>query len=171
MEAKYVLSGLALVSVIGGAVYFSGQADSLETREVIAPVQPVVVSTRKIAAETALPSREEIVAAIPEQWPVFGSYYVSENQRNQMDVFRQLGAVDGEKALDYLMERGGGEHSQAAMGLPHAMGFAFSGWMESDLEGALSAFKGFLNGKGGMFARPGTYMFNWKGKEFYTGLF
>jgi hypothetical protein len=134
-------------------------------------VQPVVVSTRKTAAETALPSREEIVAAIPEQWPVFGSHYVSENQRNQMDVFRQLGVVDGEKALDYLMERGGGDHSQVAMSLPHAMGFAFSGWMESDLEGALSAFKGFLNGKGGMFARPGTYMFNWKGKEFYTGLF
>ncbi|MDF1713866.1 MAG: hypothetical protein P1U90_16635 [Akkermansiaceae bacterium] len=88
-----------------------------------------------------------------------------------MDVFRQLGAVDGEKALDYLMAKSGAANSQTVMGLPHAMGFAFSGWMESDLEGALAAFEGFLIGGGGTFAHPGTNMFKWKGKEFYSGMF
>ena len=171
MEGKDVLCGLATASVIGGAIYFSDRVNSSERQGGTASPPSVTVSTRRTSAEIRNPSREEIISRIPEQFPVIGSPFLTEELRDQMDVFRQLGALDGEKALDYLMAKSGGANSQTAMGLPHAMGFAFSGWMESDLKGALAAFEGFLIGGGGTFAHPGANMFKWKGKKFYSGMF
>ena len=86
-----------------------------------------------------------------------------------MDIFRQPGAIDGEAAMDFLMEK----YGRGSQGLCYAMGYALSGWMENDLEGALAAFGTFLRVSDGFpvsnnFKDP--YLFTWKGQDFHSGM-
>ena len=115
-------------------------------------------------------TRKEIVRRIPEKMGAFGSPRLTEEEKERMKIFEELGALDGEEAVDFLFEKYGKGHGTY---LP--MVFAMRGWMEQDMEGALAAFKGFLaNGKPGFVhnlsgSGLGGNLFMWKGESFHSG--
>lgn len=159
---------VVLVSLVGAGIYFFREESHSEVWGEVGTSESAVLSERRMPEEVLPLSRREIIAALPERPPAFGLHGVSKNQKIAMDVYRQLGAMDGEKALDFLMDKYGAGHP----GLSYTMGYAFSGWMEKDLEGALAAFKGFLRVSDGFvvtnFKDP--YLFTWKGTNFHSGL-
>lgn len=130
---------------------------------------PVVESARRVAADPVQRSRREILARLPKRPPLHGALRVTKEQDEAMDVFRELGAVDGEQAMDYLMDL----YGKGSPGLAYAMGYALTGWMEKDFDSASQALFEFLdkpNHNVG-FAHPNApYLFKWKGERFHSGL-
>ena len=87
-------------------------------------------------------------------------------QDSQFQVFVDLGALEGEAAVDEIF--GKYKKGQDAY-LP--MTFAMTGWMEEDLEGALAAFKIFLKGRPVSFVHSlSEGLFQWQGESFHSGL-
>lgn len=126
-------------------------------------------SSRKIqvSQEVESLSKREILDRFHQKLPAAVMVVLPEDLERQMEIYRQLGVLEGEEALDLIFARYG--KSQSTF-LP--MTFAISGWMENDMEGALAAFKSFLNGKTVSFGHtPFTKgLFQWKGEEFHSGI-
>ena len=92
-------------------------------------------STSSVALKVAL-SRSEILARLPAVPPNFGSPFISQEQRETLDIYRQLGVVDGEESINYLFNTISNKQSSV-----FAMTAALTGWMETDMEAALAAFQ------------------------------
>jgi hypothetical protein len=128
-------------------------------------------------------TKEEILSRFPDRIPMFGIRGIQASQEASLDVFRQLGALEEEEALDLILERYGKDAN-----LVHAMVFAITGWMEVDHDAAIegfqrllkketNAFPSFLSQvhiqKEGAVVHAGSVshlLFQWKGKEFHSGL-
>lgn len=155
----------------GSAVICFHDAEEPLKHDALGEERAAPISSRKRPAPPVNLSRDEIVAKLPFRPLAGGMPFLTDEVREQMDVFRQLGVVDGEKSLEFLMVRYGDDSTGMMAGLPQAMAFAFSGWMENDLEGALAAFQTFVRVPDGLSVSPTNHMFQWKGQSFYTGLF
>lgn len=127
---------------------------------------PQVDSERRSRDQSRESARNRVIASLPDRTPIVGSHRLTEDVASRLEVFRKLGAIDGEEALDYLMFRYGQHSGGASFGLPHAMAFAFMGWMEQDFEAALKAFDDFVIDGSPI---PGRNMFRWRDQEFFTG--
>lgn len=130
---------------------------------------PVVESTRKATVEPVQRSRREILSGLPEKPPIYGALRATREQSEAMDVFRELGAVDGEAALDHLMDF----YGKGNQGLAYAMGYALTGWMEKDFDSAKEALFQFLDNPNYTigFSNPNSpYLFKWKGEKFHSGM-
>jgi hypothetical protein len=88
----------------------------------------------------------DLMIGSPEWDRASGPHWTHETLAKQVDresvertrlLFRRLGKLEGEEALDFLLERYGKE--QGFTGL--AMTFAILGWMEADPEAAIRAFQ------------------------------
>ena len=88
----------------------------------------------------------DLMIGSPEWDHASGPHWTHEALAKQVDresvertrlLFRRLGKLEGEEALDFLMEKYGRE--QGFTGL--AMTFAILGWMEADPEAAIKAFQ------------------------------
>jgi hypothetical protein len=88
----------------------------------------------------------DLMIGSPEWDHASGPHWTHETLAKQVDresvertrlLFRRLGKLEGEEALDFLMEKYGKE--QGFTGL--AMTFAILGWMEVDPEAAIKAFQ------------------------------
>jgi hypothetical protein len=128
-------------------------------------------STSSVASKTTL-SRSEIIAQLPAVPPNFGSPFISQGQREKLDIYRQLGVVDGEASIDYLFSTISNKQSSV-----FAMTAALTGWMETDMEAALVAFQK-LNEvtpgsppslQHGELPLPGS-LFEWRGEHFHSGM-
>ena len=113
-------------------------------------------------------SKGEIIDRLPKAIPLVGGTSLRQGQSDHLEIFAKLGALEGEAAVDYIFERYGKGQSSY---LP--MTFAMKGWMETDLEAGLAAFKGFLkNGRVGFaFTLSSGGLFEWKGVGFSFGAF
>lgn len=113
-------------------------------------------------------SRDQVIERIPETISSIGSTSLTPEQKRRLTIFEELGAYDGEAAVDYLFEKYG-----KSQGTYLPMVFAMRGWMERDMDAALEAFRGFLkNGKVGFvhnINQPGAHLFVWKGESFHSG--
>lgn len=165
---KNIASFMILASLVGAAVHSLKKKPHSLTLGICEPSEAVPLSKRKQPQEAIPLPRREVIAGLPEKPPLYDLHFSSNDQRATMDIYRQLGVIDGEQALDFLMEKYGAGYP----GLSYAMGYALSGWMENDLKVALAAFKGFLRVTDGFmpanFKDP--YLFSWKGKDFHSGL-
>ncbi|MDB4537155.1 hypothetical protein N9230_00905 [Akkermansiaceae bacterium] len=133
------------------------------------------VELSEVTRSRAPLSRGEIVERLPGTIPQVGGAGLSPEQRGQFEIFEKLGALEGEAAVDYVFAKYG---KGASTYLP--MTFAMRGWMETDLEAGLAAFKGFLkNGRadfafsvssGGPFGDSSGGLFQWKGEGFHSGI-
>ena len=99
---------------------------------------------------------------------MIGLHGVMPGQVANMDVYRQLGKVDGEASLQFLLEKYGKGNAFVA----YAMAYALTGWMEEDFEGAMAGFQEFVKQPNGfVFTNPNDpFLFQWKGEEFHSGL-
>lgn len=158
---------MILASLVGAVVCSFKEKPQSSTLGISAPSKVAHLSKRKQAQEAIPLSRREIIAGLPEKPPLYGLHLPYNDQKADMEVYRQLGLIDGEQALDFLMEK----YDAGNPGLSYAMGHALSGWMEHDLKGALAAFRGFLRVRDGFMPSPKDhYLFSWKGKNFHSGL-
>ena len=80
-------------------------------------------------------------------------------ERNRL-LFRRLGELEGEEAINYLLEKYGEEEPTTALGIT----FAILGWMDVDLEAALAAFQELSRSE-----TPNLPSMRWKGRKVLTG--
>ena len=128
-------------------------------------------STSSVVSKTTL-SRSEIIARLPAVPPNFGNPFISQGQREKLDIYRQLGVVDGGESINYLFNTISNKQSSV-----FAMTAALTGWMETDMEAALAAFQklnevtpgsapSLHHGKSPL---PGS-LFEWQGQHFHSGM-
>ena len=161
LSAFLVVLGLATKGFLFSGAE-TGKQDGVES-STIAP------SSRAIGLAPVQRSKREILEDLPERPPVFGGLRVTGEQEEAMDVFRQLGGVEGESAMDYLVDF----YGKGCPGLAYTMGYALTGWMEKDFEAAMAAFHDFVREPNAVigFVRPGDpLLFQWKGEKFHSGL-
>ena len=107
-------------------------------------------SDREVRALTARQVRDALPEAVNPL--VFVEYPAEDAERVQL-LFRRLGALEGEAALDEILSRyGKGRYTGQAMAL------AIAGWMEVDPAAALSAFRELLGSE-----QPREFGLRWKG--------
>ena len=165
MKAKILTVMIVLTGI--AAFHFRPQIQEVGLK---APEEPwPKLSTRSgvEASPRKLLSKREILERFPEKLPMIGGHGLIRGQEEQFKIFADLGALEGEAAVDYIFERYG--TGQSAY-LP--MTFAMAGWMETNMEEALLAFKGFLKTRTGRHPNPGLAggLFEWKGVSFHSGL-
>ena len=159
----------ATVSLLGAVIWVADREGLRAAREKTVAIHPVAISQRGSEEDRIALRRSRTISELPANVIFSPVPYVNQKEEEKMAAFQRLGRLDGEKALDYLMAQYGSNPVMMA-GLPHAMAFAFAGWMERDLEGALAGFRDFVQVSDGLSAAGRSY-FRWKGKDFYSGNF
>ena len=111
-------------------------------------------------------SKREIIEKLPASIPMVGVHGLRPGEDAQFRIFEQLGALEGEAAVDLLFEK---YHKGQSAYVP--MTFAMMGWMETDMEAALAAFKSFAKGRNVNFGQSFSQgLFQWQGVSFHSGL-
>ncbi|MGC6464810.1 MAG: hypothetical protein ACON38_08930 [Akkermansiaceae bacterium] len=167
MKRATIFSAMGILGLTALGFHFS--KDGEESGEIKQARQAFnSISERKKEREVRSLSTRELVDRFHKQLPMVGMPRLTKEVEESMDIYRQLGAIEGEDAVDRIFQRYG---NSPASFLP--MTFAMAGWMEKDMEAAMSAFRGFLNRPTGFAVGHAPFnkmLFKWKGVEFHSGL-
>lgn len=158
-------AGLTILAVIAAIQFQSSDREGEKTGRRKELTSLSTRNGRDLESEKRL-SRREIVEQFPDKFPIVAAHSLAPGQEDQFEIFSRVGALEGEAAVDLIFEKY--QKGQSAY-LP--MTFAMIGWMETDLETALAAFKGFLSNRSPAFASSlSEGLFQWKGVRFHSGL-
>ena len=111
-------------------------------------------------------SAEQLLSRLPVMGGEGGLVFISGQKMSEEEarLFRRLGALEGEAAIDELV----GRYSSVGNYAAAAVSEAIVGWMEVDRAAAIAAFRELVNPSSGGNGLVES-IFCWKGTSFVSG--